>query len=273
METDSFCQFLEWDSNFFGVRIGRVIAPTLTESALERIGEWCRQERIDCLYLLVDSNDSGAIRLAEDNGFHFMDLRATLRKWSDYEPAADPSASEWAIRPFQHDDLAALGAIARVSHHDSRFYHDPNFPRAKCDALYETWIAKSCNGSADAVLVAEHEGRPVGYATCQIVDQGKGQIGLLGIDPGAQGMGLGQSLIRATLHWFAGQGINDVSVVTQGRNCGAQRVYQRCGLIIYTLQLWFHKWFLARTSRQASILISAAQGNRDGSGSALIGES
>jgi dTDP-4-amino-4,6-dideoxy-D-galactose acyltransferase len=260
METDSFCQFLEWDSNFFEVRIGRVTAPNLTKSVLECIEEWCRKERIDCLYLLVDSSDSCSIRLAEDNGFHFMDLRATLRKWSDFELAADPAGQERTIRPFKPDDLAALRAIARVSHHDSRFYHDLNFPRAKCDALYEIWIDKSCNGSADAVLVAEHQGRPVGYATCQVADQGKGHIGLLGIGPSAQGMGLGQSLIRASLHWFADKGINDVSVVTQGRNCGAQRVYQRCGLIIYTLQLWFHKWFLPPAGQQPSILTSAAQG-------------
>jgi ribosomal protein S18 acetylase RimI-like enzyme len=33
-----------------------------------------------------------------------------------------------------------------------------------------------------------------------------------------------------------------VSVVTQGRNVAAQRLYQRAGFVTASTQLWYHRW-------------------------------
>jgi hypothetical protein len=69
-----------------------------------------------------------------------------------------PAPVDPRVRPAESRDLPALRAIARTSHHDSRFYCDARFSRARCDALYETWIEKSCQGGAAAVLVADLDG-------------------------------------------------------------------------------------------------------------------
>ena len=37
-------------------------------------------------------------------------------------------------------------------------------------------------------------------------------------------------------------GITYIDVVTQGRNYSAQRLYQRCGFITQSTELWYHKW-------------------------------
>jgi ribosomal protein S18 acetylase RimI-like enzyme len=136
-----------------------------------------------------------------------------------------------------------LREIAGVSHTDSRFYHDSGFPRQRCDELYRTWIEKSCNGYADIVLVAEVEDTAVGYISCHLLDGGGGQIGLVGVDAQMQGHGLGRALICSALTWFAGQGATRVTVVTQGRNLAAQRLYARSGFVPKSVQLWYHRWF------------------------------
>jgi len=248
MEPATICQYLEWDSNFFGRRIGRLTTGILTPVMLSEVMRWCKSQAIECLYFLSETDDPGTIRLAEDNRFRLVDIRVTL------ECRLDPSHLKKSdlyksIRPFTPDDLPALRSIARMSHHDSRFYHDPNFPNPLCDALYETWIENSCNGYADAVLVAEFAQQPVGYITCRKLDQTTGQVGLTGVHVDVQGRGLGQGLVIEALRWFSERGISKVSVVTQGRNCRAQRVYQQCGFITYTLQLWYHRWFLSSENR------------------------
>ena len=113
---------------------------------------------------------------------------------------------------------------------------------ARRAAVAGTWIERSCTGYADAVLVAERDGRPAGYITCDL-SHSYGQIGLLGVGEAWQGQHIGPALINGALHWFGERGIEWVQVVTQGRNIRAQRAYQRCGFVSAQMQLWYHRWF------------------------------
>jgi dTDP-4-amino-4,6-dideoxy-D-galactose acyltransferase len=231
-------QYLEWDTEFFGKRIARANVSQLDDAAANELLAWCAAHAIDCLYLLADAEDKQTVRRAEINGFQLVDIRLTLKRHTPLQ--AEKSTEN--IRPFQPSDIPALKAIARVSHHDSRFYYDPRFPDEQCDRLYETWIENSCKGYADQVLVAVDAEAPVGYITCHLLPS-HGEIGLLGVSTGTQRKGYGTQLIQASLTWFAEHDRRSVSVVTQGRNVGAQRVYQKNGFLTNSVQLWYHRWF------------------------------
>jgi ribosomal protein S18 acetylase RimI-like enzyme len=170
-----------------------------------------------------------------------VDIRLTLglRSGSILDKPGD---KDKRIRPCQSADTEALMALARSAHGDSRFFADLHFPRERCAALYETWIAQDCRGSADRVLVAEWEGQVAGYISCH-ASAGRGQIGLLGVKSEARGRGLGKSLVAEALRWFAGRGTAEVTVVTQARNLAAQQVYQKAGFQTWAVQLWYHRWF------------------------------
>jgi dTDP-4-amino-4,6-dideoxy-D-galactose acyltransferase len=267
-------ELLAWDTRFFGHRIGRLRARRLDGELLEKARRWCRSEAIDCLYFLADAADAATAPLAEADGFRLVDLRITLEGGVEavLEPprepqppagaGSDPAASLPAaeVRSACERDIPALRRIAAASHHDSRFYGDPHFARQRCDELYATWIENSCRaGQATAVLVADLGQGPAGYITCQLVDfdhsqegdgrkvdggsRGHGQIGLFAVAGEAQGRGVGGLLIASARHWFAAHGVWRLSVVTQGRNIRAQRIYQRHGLLTRSVELWYHKWF------------------------------
>jgi dTDP-4-amino-4,6-dideoxy-D-galactose acyltransferase len=241
------CQFLPWDSQFFGVRIARVVTGRLTPPVVEQILSWCRQNQIECLYFLADSDHAETVDLAEVHGFHLADIRLTLQRDLQTWEEPSPASPRFQIRPCQSEHLATLQAIARHSYRLSRFYFDSHFPRSACDQLYETWIKNSCEGYADLVWVAEQDRQPVGFITCHLPEEAEnpaaGQIGLVGVAEAARGGGLGQWLVNQALGWFHSQGVTQVQVVTQGRNLAAQRLYQRCGFVPHNLQLWYHKWF------------------------------
>jgi len=76
-----------------------------------------------------------------------------------------------------------------VSYDQTRFHYDGGFPVERCQKLYETWIEKSCRGSAQAVLVGERDGAPGGFISCVVPEPGRGQIGLLGLEPRARVLG------------------------------------------------------------------------------------
>jgi dTDP-4-amino-4,6-dideoxy-D-galactose acyltransferase len=232
------CQFLEWDSQFFGLRIARLTEPRLTSSSVASARLWCRENQIDCLYFLADSDDAETVTLAQVNAFQLVDIRLTLERRLDAGIMPAP-----AVRPFQPADADRLRAIARVSHRESRFYYDAHFARRQCDALYEAWIERSLEGWADAVLVAEWDGAPAGYVSCHLTAAGVGSIGLFAVAQEYRRRGLGRQLVAAALGYFCQNGMKHATVVTQGRNAASQRVYQRCGFVTQSTQLWYHGWF------------------------------
>jgi len=221
-------QILDWDSDYWGVRIARVGDPD--------VDEWAREHGVACAYLLVPADDSASAHRAEERGFRLMDVRVELD--------APVARTEQPVRAHREDDVERLRAIARRNHADTRFYADPNFPRELCDELYDTWIRRSCEGWADAVLVAEAERSPAGYVSLH--ERGDaGSIGLIGVDAAARGRGVGEALVRGALDWCAQRGLERCTVVTQGRNVPAQRLFQKCGFRTSSVDLWFHKWWSA----------------------------
>jgi ribosomal protein S18 acetylase RimI-like enzyme len=230
------CEFLPWDTEFFGIRIARIHG-AIARDDMPVIEDWCAKESIRCAYLLTGSGDAETIRVAEDHHFHLTDLRLTLER-----RLSAGMEMPTCVRPARENDIPELVNMARVNHTDSRFYYDPGFPRERCDALYATWAEKSCRGWADAVFVAEQDGRTAGYITCHD-DKSSGRIGLVGVAGWARGGGLGRELLQASLSFFASRNLPSVTVVTQLRNVGAQRLYQRNGFVARSLELWYHRWF------------------------------
>ncbi|MGH3102481.1 MAG: GNAT family N-acetyltransferase [Gaiellaceae bacterium] len=226
-------ELLSWDTDFWGVRIGRVVGGTLPAG----VDAWAAANAVDCLYFLA-GEEPVAAHDAERAGFRLMDVRVELAR------PAEAGGEHAAVRPFNPADVETLQQIARTSHRLTRFYADPRFPPERCDDLYDVWIARSCEGWADAVLVADDGGAPVGYVSCHADDAaGRGSIGLIAVDAAARGRGLGAALVRAAVGWCGERGLRDVSVVTQGRSVPALRLYERCGFGVAELGLWFHKWY------------------------------
>jgi dTDP-4-amino-4,6-dideoxy-D-galactose acyltransferase len=234
------CEILEWDSSFFGRRIARLGVRGLTVATLANLDDWVVKNQIECVYFLCDAMDSVSISLAEQHRFRLADIRVTLETRLNADRIH--SCEDVLVRRVPAGQVEALKAIARSSHKETRFYQDPHFPTPRCDALYETWIEKSCNGYADMVFTVELGEIVAGYITCHLDNEAVGHIGLLAVADIARGKGVGSALIRAALNWFAGQKRSLVTVVTQGRNIRAQRLYQRCEFVTRSVELWYHYW-------------------------------
>jgi dTDP-4-amino-4,6-dideoxy-D-galactose acyltransferase len=237
------CQFLEWDSAFFGRRIARLKESELTPEELASVNQWCETHKIDCLYYLAEAADVESIHAVEEAGFRCVDIRVTLEKQMRDIQGTGGKEVVSAIRQSQPEDIPALRAIAKTGFRITRFYNDPNFPPELCDYLYETWIENSCLADREAVLVAVRATQPVGFVTCSLTDNASGIIGLIGVREDFQGKGLGTELLEASFSWFINQGVGCVKVVTQGQNLAALRLYQKRGFFINSMQLWFHKWY------------------------------
>lgn len=241
------CQFLQWDTDFFGRRIAKVTSSQLDEKLVESIYAWSESNHIDCLYFLASAEDIATIRLAEELGFRLVEIRLNMeRSLKDWNPATRPrSATGISIRQGTEQDIPRLQEIARHSYYDSRFYFDRCFSEDSWRAYYATWVKKSFTGGAQIALVAEYEERIIGYITGLIEanDPTRGQYELTGVDPAARNLGAGNELFRSGLDAYVRAGVEYIWLATQGRNIATQRMVQRNGLVTRSCQLYFHKWF------------------------------
>lgn len=241
------CVLLEWDSEFWGFPVAQIVGGTLSEPGYRAVTVWSSEHGIRCLFLLADTYDAATARIAANHDFRLVDERITLGYFAPSRPAPSPQELPTGvlIRPSRPEDLAALQAIAWSSHVDTRFFVDPQFPRERAHELYERWIAASCAGFADLVLVASLRGEIAGYCSCHLPANNfdPGRIGLLAVAPSARGHGVARSLVEHAKAWLMQQEAAHVTVVTQDRNLAALTLYQRCGFTIQTRQHWYHRWF------------------------------
>lgn len=94
------------------------------------------------------------------------------------------------------------------------------------------------------ILIAELEGRPVGYALGRIfeedktADNGTGRIGLfdeLYVDDAARGLGLGQKLIDEIIKWMKEKKIFRIKLHAYSWNHNAKKLYERNGFKEYAV--------------------------------------
>jgi dTDP-4-amino-4,6-dideoxy-D-galactose acyltransferase len=224
------------------MRIGRVNSTKLTAALVSGVEAWAQSNAIDCLYLLAEP-DPATMHLAGDAGFRFIDIRSTFEVELS-QGQIGRSEKGCPIRVATLDDVPELRRIAGESHHQTRFYVDGNFPLNACDELYRIWIERSCKEPClgSTVLVAEEDSRAIGYISCSL-STNFGEIGLVGVDSIYQGRGWGERLVRRALLWFRNRGAARAIVVTQGSNVSAQRLYERCGFLVSSVRLWYHRWF------------------------------
>jgi len=229
-------EVLPWDSEHFGLPIGRVV----DGADPERATEWAREHGVHGLYLLAELQNAAELRAAITAGFLLTDVRLTLERSIGPEDARDGSAP---LRAIEVEDLPALLDVADSAHSDSRFYADPRFDRSRVAALYREWLRASVQTPfADWAFTAVQDGEPVGYITGRQESEGVASIGLLGVSESARGRGLGVQLIERVINQAASAGCTRVTVVTQGGNIAAQRLYQRAGFRTMRAQAWFHWW-------------------------------
>jgi dTDP-4-amino-4,6-dideoxy-D-galactose acyltransferase len=245
--TGGLCELQPWDTEFFGFRIARVSGDSLNPEQAAQIDAWSRSHRIRALYFLARGDAPATIQTAEHSGFGLVDIRLTFEctKMNSRNPPRSPLPAGTHIRPVQPGDISELQALARAGHRETRFFSDSHFPRQRSEDLYSTWINLDAQGRAQKVFVAASTtSRPLGYLTCHWNSATEeGQIGLVGVSPEMRGHGIGTNLLGASLDWFSAQGARRVTVVTQGNNRAAQRLYEQGGFLINDLQLWFHKWY------------------------------
>ena len=220
-------KLMAWDGDWWGLRVGQA-------THLDGISEWAAENTVGLIYLLVDT--VAEAQAAEERGFRLMDCRLTL----DRPTAVCGSGARLA----KAEDLAPVKEIARTAFQGlTRFYNDPRLDEGRCDELYGEWARSQCAGGAEIVLVCDRDEKVAGFVSVNRSSEEEASISLIAVHAEMKGRGVGADLVSSAVNWARGQGSKRMTVVTQGGNVSAQRLFQRAGFRTSRVQYWMHRWY------------------------------
>jgi RimJ/RimL family protein N-acetyltransferase len=250
----------DWDSKHFAfdmskidqlLAVGNYLDSTFIKQRLvSNLIARCSKELLLHVSARVNKEDLSSIHALERKYFRLMDILVTysidLRKHIPIQ-----TENPYHIRKFRPDEVSKLEQIALECFRDralstDRFHADPTFPRSKSSELYAKWLVNSCNDPANEVLVAEIDGKPVGFNVCAfnpsltaLTGIRIGTMTLTAVDSLARNKLVATSLLSASLSWFADK-VDVIETGGQVSNIAIQRAWNSVGLRITRSQCTFH---------------------------------
>lgn len=217
---------LDWDSDFFG----------------KRIGEWQTDTPPDAKegFEVVYAKSSKPI-LKPLEGFEKShdETRVVFTKKLQNARKVRNTILAFAGSGFNKEDLYP---VAFESGKYSRFKLDVKFGEESFKKLYTVWVDNSVTGKfADNILI-DTEGRELRGMVTYKVQEHKAVIGLIGILPGYQGKGIGRGLLESVEKELIETNINELTIPTQLANNGACEFYKKNGYVITETTYISHFW-------------------------------
>lgn len=175
----------------------------------------------------------GAAALAARRGFvrerELLVLQRTLDA-SSLDGAADPRIRAWT--PADTAELLRVNAAA-FAHHPEQGALDE---AGVAERMAEPWFDPA------GLLVADGpDGRLLGFHWTKVHRSGSGEVYVLGIDPAAQGLGLGRALTRAGLAHLATRGCARVHLYVEASNAAARALYVGQGFTLHHTHVQYRR--------------------------------
>lgn len=231
-------ELLDWDSDFFGFKVGRISEQGESENELADALKLLNKQKVDLIYYARDNaleepegmSDLYDITLVDKKTTYVKELQGTLVSNTLVSTYLKDSPDEKLL------DLAIESGVY------SRFNVDEKIGKEKYQELYRLWITNSVNKRiAKEVFVYQHDDELTGFVTLG-EKNGRADIGLIAVKAPHRGRGIGKALMYSAEKWFIDNKYNVMQVVTQGENTAACKLYESCGYVVDKVEYFYHLW-------------------------------
>lgn len=259
----AFLTFLDWDSDIFGFKIGRIenvlmkMSNPLGYKFLNEIVDDCMKEHYVHISCRTGLKDFETIHILEKLGFNIFDIQITLSTPEGFGNTTIESSREFIIREALEKDLVQLKEVVKDSFTDTRFVVDQKFPRNGVNKLYFEWIKNSILNPKQSVLVVQDKKSKLltAFSIASFDPDSEetlgikiGALDLMAVSEKHRNQGIGRMFTRFVINWFK-EKVDKVETRTQISNIAAARALMRGGFtefssgIMHPAGITMHRWF------------------------------
>ena len=233
-------EYLEWDSVFFGLKIGRIFRLDDVNElpCLKDLLTHARKLNYQLIYLV-----SGRDIIIEPSMLKTLKIILVDKRVIFEEKTNQKSYNYFNVEEYKNSkSTSELDKLACLAGEYSRFRYDPNFKDSEYIKLYKEWMKNSTNKLiADKVYVIKNRGEIIAMLTIKR-NSSQGTIGLISVDTANQGKGYGKQLIEAAKKYLYDHGLFNIRVATQLYNKDACAFYENSGFTIKSINNIYHIW-------------------------------
>ena len=221
---------LEWDSDFFGISIGKLI---IGENFKNQIID-LSSNSYDLIYIFSESILTGL-----DKEIKLIDVKVNFVK-TLLSVNSNEDCKEFNSELHSYKELLSLAYLSGIY---SRFKLDNKFKNDDFNRLYKIWLDRSIEKIiADHILIEVIDEEIAGFVTLKFHKKNFGQIGLIAVNPKFQGRKIASKLIQACENLCLKNNIGKLIVETQLDNKPAMSLYKHSKFSIQNQQFIYHFW-------------------------------
>jgi hypothetical protein len=228
---------LEWDSEFFGVGIGKADLDGATPESLAALDAEAKAAGIECLYGLHRPIDPLLSGVVQAGGWLLVDMLSRFQIDPDDPVHIDDSAC--TVRRGTLEDLPAIRDSVLTMAPWSRYAVDEHFGAPAAERMHLAWVDRAARGTTDEehhLLVAEDDTGLLGFITrrrapAPIIET----IGTV-----APGAGAAHALFNDSRLWAGGEALS--AGWAPARNVSCFRSFARFGFRVAEVRYQYHRW-------------------------------
>jgi len=237
--TESKLEELDWDSKFFGYKVGKI----------RTVGEFnisnAEFKEYKLIYVFVKEQDFNKVREVKKRGGILMDTKIELemklnKQISFKNNLEDGFTIEVLEKKDFNEDTIELSLEAGKY---SRFKKDKKFKNNEFENLYTKWIENSLNRvNCYEIFGIKFNEKIIGIVSLTKVSDDELTISLIAINKDFQNKGLGTSLILKCIEFARFNKFKILSVTTQEENKPAMKFYKKLKFVLRKKENIYHIW-------------------------------
>jgi dTDP-4-amino-4,6-dideoxy-D-galactose acyltransferase len=195
---------LKWDSEFFGIRIGRITNSNLKNFDAKLFNEQVQDERFDLVYV-INFGEMLPWKSVSQANLDLVEIMVTMTKKFD-KPQYQNRNYKFRME-LSDQELDGCYKIAEATSVVSRFGKEPWIGPEKTKLLYRKWIDNTLNGSfADGLFLYKEAKEIAGLHIIRTDEKNKiGYTSIIAVDPDLKGRGIGKKLWHQAFNYWVNE--------------------------------------------------------------------